>query len=224
MRTIYSIIVVLLCSGQSLLAQNDTLVGVLRDANEKVVKNYPVTLGRLNPQKVKTDRNGVFSIPGANLQDTLYVTIKKEKKEIAVPVNGYNFLNITLREGTFKSDHRLEPDPYLIDILSRERNKMISMNVMNKSEIEKSRCQDVRCLLLRLNGVQIRGNGIVVRGGANSINSGTNALIVVDGVPSQDASILFNLTVQTIQEISVMKDGTMYGAQGANGVIIVKTR
>lgn len=223
MRTIYPLIAILLFGCQSLSAQDDTLVGVLRDINEKVVKNYLVTLGKQKPQKVKTDRYGVFTIPKANLQDTLYVTIKKSKSEIAVPVNGYNFLNITLQKDTFKSDYRFEPDPYLVDILSRERNKMGRMNVMNKSDIEKSGCQDVRCLLQRLNGVQIHGDAVVVRGGANPSRSETNALIVIDGIQMQDASALFNLTVQSIQEISVMKDATMYGMQGANGAVVVKT-
>ena len=44
MKTIhYLSIIILLFSSQILLAQNDTLVGVLRDISDKIIKRYPVT-------------------------------------------------------------------------------------------------------------------------------------------------------------------------------------
>lgn len=54
MKTIhYLSIIILLFSSQILLAQNDTLVGVLRDISDKIIKRYPVTLGSQNPITVK---------------------------------------------------------------------------------------------------------------------------------------------------------------------------
>ena len=50
MKTIhYLSIIILLFSSQILLAQNDTLVGVLRDISDKIIKRYPVTLGSQSP-------------------------------------------------------------------------------------------------------------------------------------------------------------------------------
>mgnify|MGYP000306150812 CR=1 FL=1 len=50
MKTIhYLSIIILSFSSQILLAQNDTLVGVLRDISDKIIKRYPVTLGSQNP-------------------------------------------------------------------------------------------------------------------------------------------------------------------------------
>ncbi|MDD2953437.1 MAG: hypothetical protein PHC95_09800 [Parabacteroides sp.] len=50
MKTIYYLsIIILLFSGQTLLAQNDTSVGALRDISDKMIKRYPVTLGSQNP-------------------------------------------------------------------------------------------------------------------------------------------------------------------------------
>ena len=73
MKTIhYLSIIILSFSSQILLAQNDTLVGVLRDISDKIIKRYPVTLGSQNPITVKTNKHGVFTIPGANLNDTLF--------------------------------------------------------------------------------------------------------------------------------------------------------
>lgn len=58
MKTIhYLSIIILLFSSQILLAQNDTLVGVLRDISDKIIKRYPVTLGSQNPITVKTNKH-----------------------------------------------------------------------------------------------------------------------------------------------------------------------
>ena len=39
----------------------------------------------------------------------------------------------------------------------------------------------------------------------------------------QDSSIMSTITVQDIEEITVLKDATQYGAMGANGAILIKT-
>jgi TonB-dependent SusC/RagA subfamily outer membrane receptor len=222
MRTIAILTVALLSFSQLILSQNDTLIGVLRDAKNKPVRNHFITLGGEAPVIVKTNRQGVFTIPHANLHDTLYIEIKKNKNEIYIPVKGYNYLTITLTQTAYKADHRLEPSPELQEILQRERNKMISSSVMNKSEIEKSRCQDVFCLLRRLGGVTVVNGSIRLSGGVNSINSSGGALIVVNGVPS-DESILHTFHIKDIERIEALKEATIYGARGANGAIIITT-
>lgn len=121
MKTIhYLSIIILSFSSQILLAQNDTLVGVLRDISDKIIKRYPVTLGSQNPITVKTNKHGVFTIPGANLNDTLFVTIKKTRNVVKVPVNGYNYITITLENSTFNAKRSFEPDEALKEIMERE--------------------------------------------------------------------------------------------------------
>jgi len=72
-------------------------------------------------------------------------------------------------------------------------------------------------------GVQITNGEIIIRG-TNSINSSSAALIVVDGVVS-DNEILNILSPIQIKSVSVLKDGSaaIYGARGSNGVIIIET-
>ena len=136
MKTIhYLSIIILSFSSQILLAQNDTLVGVLRDISDKIIKRYPVTLGSQNPITVKTNKHGVFTIPGANLNDTLFVTIKKTRNVVKVPVNGYNYITITLENSTFNAERSFEPDEALKEIMERERNKIVSSSVMNKNPL-----------------------------------------------------------------------------------------
>lgn len=203
------------------VGQNDTLIGILRDAKLKAVKRYPVVLGRDNPVTVKTDRKGVFKFTEANLNDTLYLFAPKTDIVYKIPVSGYNYLHIQLKKVSFDIDRRYEPDPELREILERERNKILSSNTMGRKEIERSRCQDIFCLLRMMSGVQVQNGTVRIRG-IGSVYGGNDPLIIVDGT-QMDMSILSTLSVYDLKEIKILKEATIYGAQGANGAIIIKT-
>ena len=215
MKTIhYLSIIILSFSSQILLAQNDTLVGVLRDISDKIIKRYPVTLGSQNPITVKTNKHGVFTIPGANLNDTLFVTIKKTRNVVKVPVNGYNYITITLENSTFNAKRSFE-------IMERERNKIVSSSVMNKEEIQKTGCRDLYCLLRRMSGITFADGSVRIRASV-SLNSPSDPLVVVDGIP-MDLSVLNTMPVEDVSELRVLKDAGEYGVRGANGAIVIKT-
>ena len=204
MKTIhYLSIIILSFSSQILLAQNDTLVGVLRDISDKIIKRYPVTLGSQNPITVKTNKHGVFTIPGANPNDTLFVTIKKTRNVVKVPVNGYNYITITLENSTFNAKRSFEPDEAL------------------KEEIQKTGCRDLYCLLRRMSGITFADGSVRIRASV-SLNSPSDPLVVVDGIP-MDLSVLNTIPVEDVSELKVLKDAGEYGVRGANGAIVIKT-
>lgn len=67
------------------------------------------------------------------------------------------------------------------------------------------------------------GSTLQLRGVA-SVNAGTGPLVVVDGVPGRDLS---SIPQDEIENITILKDGAssaIYGARGANGVILVTTK
>lgn len=72
-------------------------------------------------------------------------------------------------------------------------------------------------------GVQVNGNQIIVRGN-KSLNSSSAALIVIDGVIS-DEILLGTLSPVEIQNIDIIKDASsaVYGSRGTNGVVLVET-
>ena len=74
----------------------------------------------------------------------------------------------------------------------------------------------------RVPGVQVTSDKrIIIRGiGTNSDN--TDPLILVDGVEMTDLS---GINPSDVESVDVIKDGTsaIYGMQGANGVIIIRT-
>lgn len=72
-------------------------------------------------------------------------------------------------------------------------------------------------------GKPSQGFSIRVRG-TNSINAGSEPLYVVDGVPTSDTR---SINPSDIESLSILKDASsaaIYGAQGANGVVLITTR
>ena len=208
--------------GQWLSAQSDTLVGILKDVSQKAIKRYPVTLGSVNPKTVKTNGKGMFMFPGANLQDTLFVTIKKTKNQLLVPVNGYNYITITLENSTFNADRSNEQNEELQRLIMAERNRLISSSVMTREDIRRLGCRDMISVLKRMSGVTFMDGNIRIRASA-SLTSPTDPLVVVDGIP-MDLTILDTIAIEDVQEVSVLKDAGQYGARGANGAIVIKTK
>lgn len=83
----------------------------------------------------------------------------------------------------------------------------------------------------RMSGVQVMSSGVPggsmkirVRG-ASSVNKSNDPLYVVDGIVRETG--LEGISPEDIQSIQVLKDASstaIYGARGANGVVMVQTK
>jgi TonB-dependent SusC/RagA subfamily outer membrane receptor len=63
--------------------------------------------------------------------------------------------------------------------------------------------------------------------GQTSLAGGQNPLIVVDGIPLDDANQLSNIPPADIESYDVLKDASatsIFGSRGANGVILITTK
>jgi TonB-linked SusC/RagA family outer membrane protein len=122
-----------------------------------------------------------------------------------------------------------------------------SIAQVTSKELEKNRSSSVEQLLQgQVAGVVITdssepggGTGISIRG-TNSLLGGTQPLYVVDGIPidplsdaegntggGQSQSSISNINPNDIDKIEVLKDAAataVYGARGANGVVIITTK
>lgn len=83
----------------------------------------------------------------------------------------------------------------------------------------------------RIAGVQIGidhatgKRAILIRGGSGSILGSNAALIIVDGSEMPDfdtANAAVN--IHNIKSIDVLKEGSIYGSRGANGVVLITTK
>jgi TonB-linked SusC/RagA family outer membrane protein len=69
--------------------------------------------------------------------------------------------------------------------------------------------------------------GIRLRGMGSSTQSYSNALIVIDGVPSQHDNPLSTINPKDIAGVTILKDAAstaLYGSRGANGVVLITTK
>jgi TonB-dependent SusC/RagA subfamily outer membrane receptor len=204
-------------------AQDKTLTGILLDIDNKVVKKYPVTLGKEKPVTVKTDKYGIFTFNNANLQDTLYVGDKKGNSPIAIPINGHPFVTIKSLKGNFNTEYLSEPDEWILRQLKQiEKDKKKKSNMMTREDIEMSGCLNIACLLVRFSGVRVEGEMVYIGGMNSSFTLGTNALIVIDGVPNALGGI--EIPIEDVEDITVLKDASIYGVRGANGAVQINTR
>ena len=108
-----------------------------------------------------------------------------------------------------------------------------SASVLDASEIEAVQVTNpIDALKGKVSGVQLNtasgqpGSAptVFIRG-ISSISAGTSPLIVVDGTPY--AGSVDNISSQDIESMTVLKDAAsaaLYGARGANGVILITTK
>ena len=75
----------------------------------------------------------------------------------------------------------------------------------------------------RVAGLEVNPNGTIQIRGKNSINSPTEALVLVDNTPCTDINTINPMDIQSVE---VLKDGStsIYGVQGATGVVLITTK
>lgn len=175
---------------------------------------------------VSTDVNGEFSI-SAKEGDVLLVSfISYEKQEISI--GSQSSLNILLQESSATMDE------VVVIGYGTQRKATLTGSVVSISnkELKKSPNTNLSNSLAGLlpgviasnrSGEPGRDNStLLIRG--RSTTGNTSPLIVVDGV--QGVSGWERINPNDIESISVLKDASaaIYGAQAANGVILITTK
>lgn len=200
--------------------------GLVTDEKGVPISNVTVKLKNA-ASGVMTDAKGKFTITVPNEQAILvftHVNTLPEEK----PVGKNLVLNVTLRA---KDDHLT--DVVVIGYGTTRRKDVTAA----QASITKEALSDRTILSLadamkgKASGVQIiqndgtpgSENTIRIRG-ASSISGGSTPLFVIDGVLQDDAN---TINPGDIESIEILKDASgtaIYGARGANGVILITTK
>jgi TonB-dependent SusC/RagA subfamily outer membrane receptor len=171
-------------------------------------------------QVVKTDTLGNFTV-SCNLEDVLKVSAKgfhTEKVEIGPKIK-LAVINLKLKPGTKNREIAIGYGHVL------DSEKLNAVSNLNNDDVDFSQYSNMYELIQgRFAGVQVVNGEIIIRG-VNSINSSSAALIVLDGSPV-DNSILATLPPIQVKSVNIIKDGSaaIYGARGANGVVLIETK
>lgn len=176
-----------------------------------------------------TDANGKFSITVPNERSIVIFSYLgfNTKEEL---VGAKKILNVTLLDDT-----KLLSEIVVIGYGEVNRKDLTgSISSVNVADLAKAPVSSyVDALAGRVAGVQVTSPdgqpgaapAIVIRG-ANSVTQNNSPLYVIDGFPIED----FNnnsINSSDIESIDVLKDASstaIYGARGANGVVIITTK
>jgi len=210
------------------LSENDTLVGLVVNAKGKAVRNIPVSV-RTRGGVVQTDKKGIFVLENISLYDTLTLILPKNKI-YEVPVSGMSFMKITIQYNDFSV---VEDKATIMDIGYGKTTKSRSTSggdvVISGEELRATGENNILWAIAgRVAGVKIVQSNfgestISLRGsGTSSFNAqSTSPVFVLDGTI---VSGIENVSVTDVQQVTIMKNASIYGSRGANGAIIVTTK
>lgn len=198
---------------------------------------------------VLSDVNGNYSLKIANKADSLYFS-QIGMKGVARAIAGREVINVTMSEDITELDEvaivakRPISSGGFMSIAPRDQTASVaSLEMKNLEEIPATSLDQVlegqvSGLMVSMNsGDPGSGSSIQIRG-ATSLGLGSKPLIVVDDVPFKTNEVvdvnnpnglseLVNISPSDIATIDVLKDAAataLYGSDGANGVIVIKTK
>ncbi|MFH1121621.1 MAG: TonB-dependent receptor [Bacteroidota bacterium] len=223
MNKILSIILLTIFS-LAAFAQGRLITGKVTDAGGSGLPGVTILVKGTSTGTV-TDIDGNYRL-NATGEILVFSFVGFSKQEVII--GNQSVINIVLLE-----DARMLDELVVIGYGAvKKKDLTTAVSVVGSAEI-KDRPVTSAALALqgKAAGVQVisssgkPGSGPSVRiRGATSVISGNEPLYVVDGVPTTDIS---GINPNDIESMSVLKDASsaaIYGAQGANGVVIITTR
>ncbi|MBB6462622.1 SusC/RagA family TonB-linked outer membrane protein [Flammeovirga kamogawensis] len=237
-----SLLFILLLLPSLLFAQHRMVNGTVVTSDDSMpLPGCNVTIKGVTKGTI-TDIDGKFSLLVNDTDVLIFSFIGMASQEVVV--KGKTNLSIKMEFDAQQLDE-IEVSAGYFDIKKSDITGSITQ--VGAETLEQSRTTSVENMLSgRVAGVVVSnsgepggGVGISIRG-TNSMLGGTQPLYVVDGIPIeplQDAqgnsgagasqSSLSFLNPNDIQSISVLKDASataLYGARGANGVVVITTK
>ena len=226
MKKITLFMALILCSWQLVLAQK-TITGTVTDAKDGstlpgvsiVVKG--TTIGTLS------DVAGKFSVKVSDNQVLQFSFVGYNMQEIAV--GSQSVINVSLVQAAELLDEVIvvgygtSKKKDLTGAIASVNSKQLSLGgtVTNAAQALQGKTAGV--VVSQSSNAPGQGATVRIRG-QNSISSSNEPLYVVDGFPSTSGS---DINPNDIESMQILKDASasaIYGARGANGVILITTK
>ena len=227
MRKLASVLVICLLFGMTVFAQTRTVSGVIKNDKGEAVPFATVTeMGTQNA--VKADANGNFKIS------------IKEKGQLSVSATGFTGKvisvagnNTTVILATSEGQMQ-EVVVTALGIQKQPRQLGYSTAKVSGKEVTAAKAVNIQNGLTgKVSGLNIAtvNNGVfadtrITLRGIRSLTGNNQPLLVVDGVPVA-LGFLNRINPNDVDDINILKGASaasLYGPDGVNGVIIVKTK
>lgn len=196
---------------------------------------------------VATDINGTYQLKIYNRSDSLHFT-QVGLKPVVRAIKNLEIINISMEEDLAEIEEVAVTAKRVVSSggFFTPRDQTAAVTTINMKDLEEIPVSSIDQLLEgQVPGLMISmnsgdpgsGSAIQIRGAA-SLGLGTKPLIVVDDVPFKTEeevdvnnpdglSELVNISPSDIETIDVLKDAAataLYGSDGANGVIVIRTK
>jgi len=171
-------------------------------------------------QTVLSDTLGYFSV-SCNSKDRLKIMANGFYTQNVKLKGNIKFVAVNMKLRSIKNDDAVAIGYGYVS----EKDKLNAIDGLTNADTDFLQYNSVMELIRgNFAGVQIVNGEIIIRG-ARSLISSNAALIVVDGVIS-DQTILNTIRLIEVKSINVIKDGSsaIYGSRGANGVVLIETK
>lgn len=166
----------------------------------------------------KSNKRGEFGLTNVQPTDTIHVIFKKEMYDI--PVEGRKSIRIHLGDHLeAQEDEDIAALGY--GFIKRRENLTPSSGISGEVLVRMGRSSLLECLRGLVAGLNIGPDGKANIRGINSLNAPQDPLYLVDDVQVDSFDFV---NVYDVDHVEVLKDASIYGAQGANGAILVYTK
>ena len=208
-------------------AQNVAVSGKVTGANGEAIIGANV-LVEGTTQGITTNVDGDYTLTNVPANATLVVSYLGYKTE-KIPVGNKTRIDVTLREDTAE----IEGVMVVAYGTAKKESFTGSAAVVKGGELQKRVVGNVtKSFEGTVAGVQVASGGgqpgeaasVIIRG-IGSVNASATPLYVVDGIPFDGS--LSAINPADIETMTVLKDasaGALYGARGANGVVMITTK
>lgn len=228
MKKLFLLLVAVLSVSLCASAQTRVVSGtVLEEGTDEPCIGASVTPGN-SATGVATDVDGMFRLTVGNNVKTIKVSmVGYHPKTVTIPANGQVTVHLapnaevldeaivvaygTTTKGAYTGSASVVKADQLEDALTSNVTGALSGKVAGVQ-------------ILSSNGQPGTSSSVLIRG-VGSINAGTSPLYVVDGMPFDGD--LSGIPNSDIASLTVLKDAAstaLYGARGANGVILITTK
>ena len=230
MKKLLLLCVSCLLSVTILLAQTREIKGIVADPKTGPLEGASVVL-KGTSRGVKTNSKGEFTIVAKDSKDPVYLTVSfVGYKTQLVTVQDNQLIHIKLEISTENNQEEVVVIGYQSIKRKDIAGSVASIGAKDLKDVVVNSAEEA--ITGKLAGVQVTTSEgapgsqvqIQIRGGG-SITQSNAPLYIIDGIESDEGISL--IAPQDIESIDVLKDAAataIYGARGANGVVVVTTK
>lgn len=240
----FLLLLVILINISGAFAQTQKLTGFIKDAESGDPLPFIIVAVKGTGNGTTSDINGNFSLDGLSANDTLVFSYVGYLTQ-SIRVGSQNLLTVKLQP---KLQELNEVVVTALGVNRQKRELGYSTEKVEGMQIQQSNSPNIlNAITGKVSGVQITNpdgvdggtTRITIRGN-NNISGNNQPLIVVDGIPMSNdpgmtnigrgrdwGSAINNINREDIESLNILKGGAasaLYGARGANGVVLITTR